>query len=328
MSRLASGLAETSWRRRGIAPASAILQRVLDYSVYVAVRLAVCFVQAMPLERCADVARWLSYFCARVLRIRAELVDDNLRHAFPELSANERREVARQMWEHLILMGIEIVQAPRKIHDTNWRDYITLINSDQIIRACFDDRPVVMICGHYGNFELSGYVLALLGFPSFTVARQLDNPYLDRFINEFRARTGQYILSKKGSAHDVGRVLAGGATLALLGDQFAGRKGCWVEFFGRPVSSHKAVALFSLGGDAPAMFCFARRSGGPMRHVMGTDGMLDPRTMPADMRTVPAVTQWYTSQLERTIRVAPAQYWWLHRRWRDVRPRKKRRRAA
>ena len=55
---------------------------------------------------------------------------------------------------------------------------------------CFDDRPTVIICGHYGNFELSGYVLGLLGFPSYTIARPLDNPYLDRFINEFRGLTG------------------------------------------------------------------------------------------------------------------------------------------
>ncbi len=313
---------------KGLCPGSGSVRNVLDYSVYVVVRLVVCVVQAMPLDACATMARWLSFLFSRVLRIRADVVDDNLRHAFAEMSADERREVARRMWEHLILMVIEIAHAPRKIHDTNWRDYIRLVNADQIIRACFDDRPVVMISGHYGNFELSGYVLALLGFPSFTIARPLDNPYLDRFINDFRGRTGQYILSKKGSTRDVEKVLASGGTLVLLGDQFAGRKGCWVEFFGRPASSHKAVALFSLGGDALAVFCFTRRTGKPLHQVQVADGMLDPRTMSADMRTVPAVTQWYTSRLERAIRIAPEQYWWLHRRWRDVRPTKKPRQAA
>lgn len=304
------------------------MKHVLDFLVYLIVRLAVCVVQAMPLSTCATWARRLAYVAADVFKIRDDVVDDNLRHAFPEMSLHQRRALARRMWEHLILMGIEIVHAPRKIHDTNWRDYVRLIDPDVIIRACFDDRPVVIISGHYGNFELSGYVLALLGFPSFTVARPLDNPYLDRFINDFRGRTGQYILSKKGSSSEINQVMASGGTLALLGDQYAGRKGCWVDFFGRPASSHKAVALFSLSGNAPALFAYARREGRPLHQVLGADSLIDPLTMPADMRTVPAVTRWYTERLEHTIRQAPEQYWWLHRRWREAKPRKKHRQAA
>jgi KDO2-lipid IV(A) lauroyltransferase len=296
--------------------------------VYFLVRLIVCIVQALPAHTCAAIARGLSVLVSDVLAVRGEVVDDNLRHAFPEYSPEKRQEIARRMWEHLFLMGIEVVQAPRKLHDTNWREFVTLVHPDQIIRACFDERPTVMICGHYGNFELSGYMLALLGFPSFTVARPLDNPYLDRFINDFRERTGQFILSKKGSAQDIQQVLAHNGLLALLGDQHAGRKGCYVDFFGRPASSHKAIALFSLGSGAPAMFCFSRRVWGSKRHVMGVGAILDPRTMCDDMRTVPAVTQWYTSCLEDTIRKAPEQYWWLHRRWRDARPRKPKQRVA
>jgi KDO2-lipid IV(A) lauroyltransferase len=304
------------------------VRNLIDYAVYLAIRLVVCIVQAMPIALCAAAARRLAVLASDVLGIRADVVDDNLRHAFPAMSAGERRALCRRMWEHLFLMGIEIVHAPRKIHDTNWRDFVTLVNADQIIRACFDERPAVIISGHYGNFELSGYVLALLGFPSFTVARPLDNPYLDRFVNDFRGRTGQYILAKRGSSGDIDNVLARGGLLALLGDQYAGRKGCWVEFFGRPASSHKAIALFSLGGDAPALFCFARRAGKPLRHVMAVDGILDPRTISSEMRTVPGVTQWYTRRLEDTIRQAPEQYWWLHRRWRDARPPGKRPKKA
>jgi KDO2-lipid IV(A) lauroyltransferase len=301
---------------------------LLDYGVYLAIRLVVCAVQAMPIDLCAAAARRLAVLACDVLRIRGDVVDDNLRHAFPEMPLEKRRALCRAMWEHLFLMGIEVVHAPRKIHDTNWRDFVTLVNPELIIRTCFDERPTVLISGHYGNFELSGYLLALLGFPSFTIARPIDNPYLDRFINEFRGRTGQYILSKMGSSREIEQVLARGGNLALLGDQYAGRKGCPVEFFGRTASSHKAIALFSLGGDAPALFCFARRAGKPMRHVMGAVAVADPRTLPADMRTVPALTQWYTGQLEHTIRQEPAQYWWLHRRWREAAPRKKRRSRA
>ena len=54
--------------------------------------------------------------------------------------------------------------------------------------------------------------------------------------------------------------------------------------------------------------------------MIGTHEVLEPRDMPAEMRTVTGITEWYTRHLEHTIRQAPEQYWWLHRRWRDDRP--------
>jgi Kdo2-lipid IVA lauroyltransferase/acyltransferase len=299
-------------------------RNIVDYLGYLVVRIFVCVVQAMPVDSCAAVARGLATLCASVLKIRRRLVEENLKCAFPEMTAAERKELSWKMWEHLFLLVVEVIHAPRKIHHTNWRDYVTLVNADQIIRTFFDDRPSIIICGHYGNFELSGFVLGILGFPSFTVARTLDNPYLDRYLNEFRGMTGQYILPKEGSAGAVEEVLKRGGILALLGDQNAGRKGCWVEFFGRPASSHKGIALFTLASESPTIFCYARRADRPLSQEMGTTAVLDPRTMPGEMRSVTAITQWYTQLLESTIRQAPEQYWWIHRRWRDYKPRRKR----
>ncbi|HEX3726718.1 MAG TPA: lysophospholipid acyltransferase family protein [Pirellulales bacterium] len=296
-----------------------LLSNWRDYLVYLALRIFVCVVQATPVETCETVAHWVVVLACDILRIRQSVIDENLRHAFPQLSPRERYQLTRQMWEHLVLFLLEIVHAPRRIHQTNWRDYITLRDADQIIRAFFLDRPSVVICGHYGNFELSGYALGILGFPTYTIARRLDNVYLDRFLNAFRGLTGQYILNKTGSSAQIDAVLARGGILALLGDQYAGPKGCWVDFFGRPASSHKAIALLSLTSEAPAVFCYARRTGQILHHEMGTTGVLDPLQTPAEMRTVGAITQWYTEQLEYTIRQAPEQYWWLHRRWKDPR---------
>jgi KDO2-lipid IV(A) lauroyltransferase len=300
-------------------------RNLIDYSAYLLVRIFVCVVQAMPVESCAAVARGLATLCASILKIRRRLVEENLKGAFPKMPAAERKRMAWEMWEHLFLLVVEVIHAPRKIHHTNWRDYVSLVDADKIIRAFFDDRPSLVICGHYGNFELSGYVLGILGFPSYTIARTLDNPYLDRYLNEFRGLTGQYILPKEGSAGAVEQVLQSGGILALLGDQNAGRKGCWVEFFGRPASSHKGIALFTLASEALTIFCYSRRIDRPLSQEMGTLGVLDPRTMPGEMRSVTAVTQWYTRHLETTIREAPEQYWWIHRRWRDYQPRRKRR---
>ena len=116
--------------------------------------------------------------------------------------------------------------------------------------------------------------------------------------------------------------------MAFLADQYAGEKGCWVEFFGRPASAYKAIALLALEHDAPVAVCYARRLGQPMQFEMVTEAMADPRDARDDVGTVRDLTQWYTSQLEQAIRTAPEQYWWVHRRWKDTRKKRGKQKAA
>ncbi len=160
------------------------------------------------------------------------MIDDNLRHAFPEWTPRQRAALCRRMWEHLFLMVVEMAHAPRKIHDTNWRDYCRLAKPDLMMRTLFDERPTVCLSGHYGNFELSSYVLGLLGFHVYAIARPLDNVYLDRYVTRFREASGQHIIPKDGSAPLIDALMARGGSLGFLIDQHAGPKGCYVNFFG------------------------------------------------------------------------------------------------
>jgi KDO2-lipid IV(A) lauroyltransferase len=199
---------------------------------------------------------------------------------------------------------------------------VKLINEDTLVRMMLDDRPLLIVTAHYGNFEVAGFVLGILGFPTYTVARTLDNPYLDRFLNHFRGGTGQHMIPKNGGYDQILAVLGGGGTMTFLADQYAGPKGCWVQFFGRQASAHKAIALLALENDAPVAVCSARRLDRPMQFELLTLATADPRQSGDAVGTVKELTQWYTSRLEDIIRRDPHQYWWLHRRWKDTRPKK------
>lgn len=305
-----------------------LLRSFGDYLAYLGVRTAICVVQAARMETCQTVARWLAWLFTKVVRIRHRVIDENLQTAFPRLSAKDRQALARRMWEHLFLLAIEVAHAPRKIHDTNWRDYIRLKGHDQLLRALLDDRPVVIISGHFGNFELGGFFLGVLGFPSATVARTLDNPYLHRFVNRFRGLTGQRMIAKKGGYNDILAVLSTGGTMSFLADQAAGDKGCWVDFFGRPASTHKAIALLALEHRAHVCLGAMRRVGAPLHLEMVLGDLLDTTDPNAPAGSVRELTQWYTSQLERLIRDAPEQYWWVHRRWKGTPPAARRKTRA
>lgn len=293
-------------------------QIVLDYLAYLAVRLLICVVQAVPLSSCHRAAPLLAQFTWRVLRIRRQVVDENLQIAFPDSTARQRQRIALGMWRHLFLMIAEIAQAPRKVHRTNWRQQAVIPQLPVMVRRLLDRRPVVIVSGHLGNFELGGYLLGLHGFPTHTIARPLDNRFLDRWVTQFRGATGQFMLPKVGSSQQIAHLLERGGSLVLLGDQYAGDTACWVNFFGRPASTHKAVAIFTLSGQAPTATAAVLRRDGPLQFELCLADFIDPADDDFALGTVPLITQWYTDCLESLIRAHPDQYWWVHRRWKGT----------
>ncbi len=182
---------------------------VLAYLVYFAVRVTITAAQMVPLETAHGLAGLLAWVCCDVLRLRGQVVEENLRNAFPDLPPSRRHRLARRMWRHLFLLVFEVALAKRKVRHTNWRRYVKLDNVVDSMRRLMSDRPLVFVTGHFGNFEMGGYLLGLMGYPTYSVARTLDNPYLDRFLARFRGATGQYLIPKAGGYDQILEVLRG-----------------------------------------------------------------------------------------------------------------------
>jgi len=304
------------------------MKKFCDYLIYLSVRCIFCLLQTLPAEECLFLTAPLIRLVTDVLKIRSDVIDDNLRHAFPHLSAKQRSVLRRMHWQHLLLMVHEIANAKRKIHLTNWRDHVDFYNKQEIVHTLLERRAKVLVSGHFGNFEVCGMIVGLFGFPMFTIARPLDNPYLDQFFNAQRAAYGLQMLPKQGSSQEAESLLARGTPLVVLGDQAAGDRDCWVSFFGRPASTHKAIALFGLTFSAPLMVVYGKRTDRPLCFEIGCQQIADPKLKGPHCEDVYALTQWYTDQLEKIIRSAPDQYWWAHRRWKQRAPRRRRQRRA
>jgi KDO2-lipid IV(A) lauroyltransferase len=220
-------------------------------------------------------------------------------------------------------MCFEIAQAPRRINRYSWRNYIELNKLNSLVAALLDQRPTILLSGHFGNFEIAGFAAGLFGFPSFTIARPLDNPNLNRFFNTFRGMHGQFILPKQGIADQVTDLLHSGATLTVLGDQADSLSGIELNFLGRKATCHKAIALFALNSNCNMVVATAVRRSQYMKFTLTCNDVLDMMKLEKPQRSIRNVTQWYNRQLECAIRRTPHQYWWLHRRWKAKRKRRR-----
>ncbi|MEM9409751.1 MAG: lysophospholipid acyltransferase family protein [Planctomycetota bacterium] len=297
-----------------------MLRKILEYAL---VRSLIGVILVLPIETCHGLAEKLAYLFCDIIKFRSKVIDENIRLVYPNFSMEQRQDMSRKMWFHLIMMGIDIIHAPRRIHQTNWRKYVYIRDIEQMTNYLIDYRPLIAVTGHFGNFEIAGYVTGLLGMPSYSVARKLDNELLDRFINSFRELNGQFIIPKDGSAGQIQEVLDSGAILTILGDQHAGNKGCWIDFLGRPASCHKAIALFSLGSGAPMMVSYCRHLEQPLHFEIGCTGIADPMHTEDELKDVKKLTQWYNDRMADAIRSDPDQYWWVHRRWKEKPVRKR-----
>ncbi len=285
--------------------------------IYVLVRIVICAIDLVPLAVLTVATRFVAFLFNDIFRVRRRVVNNNLHHAFPHWSAKKRRQVAREMWQHLFLIECEAIKARRILNEQNWRNYIDFSEKDKqrVDKYLHDDRGFIIVGCHFGNFEVGG-MFTHFGYPSrYTVARPIRNPFLDRYITQLRETMGQKMLPKKGIIPDVIDLLKKGDTIGVLADQYGGDTGCWVNFFNRPTSYHKSIALFALIARVPIFVGSLYRSGKPMRFSMTVDGILDPDEPRWKNATVTEVTQWYSDLFEQIIRVAPEQYWWVHRRW-------------
>lgn len=294
---------------------------LVDYAVYLVIRCLVAILQALPVRlafRSADLLAALAYHADRRHR---EVAAENLRFAFPGHSPKQVDDLVRGCYRHFLRLVVEIVLMPRKYNLENLRKFGRIVRADRVLDAMLGDRPALIVTAHFGNWEFAGYALGAWGFRSYAIARVLDNPWLEGFFKKFRQATGQTIIAKKDDFGRLEEVLKTGGKVATLADQDAGPRGVFIDFFGRPASAHKAVALMAIEFDAVMVVVGAPRTGCPddsYYYNIICEDFIDPREYASQPDAVKAITQRYHESLERMIRQYPEQYFWLHRRWKTA----------
>jgi Kdo2-lipid IVA lauroyltransferase/acyltransferase len=289
----------------------------LDYLAYLAVRSVVAFAQMLSIEQSYALAQFLGWVIYKVDSRHRQVGIDNLTQAFgDQFTETERDQIVRGAYRHFCMMLMEILHSPRKLHLENWRGSIELAGLAPVMdHLITGSRPLIVLTGHYGNWELAGYLFGMFGVPTVAVARTLDNPYLERYLRAFRERTGQSLIPKTGGFDQMVEVLQNNRALTFLADQDAGQRGLFVDFFGQPASTHKAIALLAIEHQAPVAVGVARRIGPGFRYEIRCEDVIDPAELSGTADDVRILTQRFTSALERLIRQDPTQYLWLHRRW-------------
>jgi KDO2-lipid IV(A) lauroyltransferase len=197
-----------------------------------------------------------------------------------------------------------------------WREYVEIDNIQQTLSLLMNpNQGLILLTGHYGNWEILGYVLATIGFETTSVARPLDNKFISDWVFGVRERRGQKVLGKKGATQEITQLLSRGGVVGFVADQNAGSKGIFVDFFGRKASTYKSIGLLAMEYQVPIVIGYARRLNGKFHFRVATQDIIWPADWKDQADPLRYITQRYTRAVEDFIRAEPCQYLWVHRRW-------------
>ena len=286
--------------------------------VYLGVRAAFAVMQTFPIDRNLRTARSLAYVWRWVMPRHFDRAADHLRAAYGDaLSHTEVRRLAMRCLQSVVMFAVEVVCLPRLLRPNTWPRYIRPVDFSEALDVLLSGTGAILVTGHYGSFEVLGHLLSVLGFDVRAVMRPLDNVYLNRFIVSSRRSRGLRLLDKKGAMTAAADLLRGGALLAFIGDQDAGRKGIFVDFFDRPASAYKSIGLLAMTARVPIIVGYARRRSDVARYDVGVQRIIHPSEWEARADPLRFITQAYSSAIEATVRADPEQYLWIHRRWKS-----------
>lgn len=291
------------------------LKRIRHILEYFLVRSLVWIFSVLPLP----CALRLGGFLGKVLFLLDEKhrhrAIENLSAAFrPRTAQDTIEEIARKVFENLGRTAAEFARI-RTEGKRYVEQHVTIDGWENFLSARKKGKGVLSLSAHLGNWELGAVAIALKGYPMYSVARPLDNPYLEKMVNQIRSLSGNRVIAKGDALEEVLDLLRKGEIIVVLLDQnVTEREGVFVEFFGRPACTNKGPALIALRTGAPVLPVFIVREEGDRHRIMISKEIELVRTghVKEDIR---ANTQLFTRIIESQVRAHPDQWLWVHRRW-------------
>jgi KDO2-lipid IV(A) lauroyltransferase len=284
---------------------------------YWALRFGLFLLRRLSLSQAERLAVGIANLWYLLNASRRRVAQDNIRRAGISQDPAVVDRIARESFRHFAVLAVESVKSDEFFDETNWRARVELEIAPATLAILNDPgKGVILVSGHLGNWEVAAQLLSYLK-PVVGVTKKMSNPYTDRLIKERKPRNRFRLTPMREAGADrFLSALKNGEMLALLVDQYAKGERLMVDFFGVPASTHPSPAILHLVTKTPLCFGYCLRTG-PMKYrLVAGDPIAFARTgnRESDVRSILEILN---RQLEAAIRLAPEQYLWAHRRWRD-----------
>lgn len=236
----------------------------------------------------------------------------SLRLSFPEKNDAEIEAIIKEMCDNLGRTVAEYAHFDRLTLKSGRLEVANLHFVDQ---ARASGKGIILVSGHFANWEMMLLAGAQIGLEGATVYRPVNNIYIDRWMAKRRSTYGPKELISKGAqgTRRIFTVLRQKKAIYMLVDQKT-NEGLPVPFFGRIAMTTPAPAALALKLGAILLPASNERMGGS-RFRMTVHEPIEFVPSGDQERDVFDLTQKINDAIEKSVRYRPSQWLWIHRRW-------------
>jgi KDO2-lipid IV(A) lauroyltransferase len=258
----------------------------------------------------------------RLLPFRKRVIMDNLRRVYgATLDEDAIVELAQAHYGHLWRLAGEFLRF-RWMSRAAQLASVRVDNLDAFVDAYQQGKGVLLLTGHFGNWEVAT-VAGIGSFPQMRgrfhfVRRALKPDWFDKLVTRRFEQAGFGVLPKRGSLDAMLDRLAHGDAIVFAFDQHASPPdGIAVDFFGQPAWTFKSLAIIALATGAPVVPATSWREPDG-KHVLRFEAPIAAVEHASTTEAIRLTTRAYNEALERLVLRCPEQWYWVHRRWKDV----------
>ena len=280
-------------------------------------RAVIAVIQTLPLRLVARLGRAAGALGYRIDGRHRRVVLDNLTRCFRhEKSADEIQAIARENFRRIGENYLSAIKTAAMTPD-QIRPHFEFAGAEQFLSHRTESglQSQVVAIGHFGNFELYARFSEFVpGFQGAATYRALKQPALNRLLLDLRNRSGCRFFERRTEGTDLkAGMSATGLLLGLLADQSS--RGVRIPFLGHDCNTSTAPAVFALRYGCPlhTAICY-RVSLARWRIEVGGEIPTHHEGAP---RTTAEIMGDVNRAFETAVRRDPANWFWVHRRWKD-----------
>jgi lauroyl/myristoyl acyltransferase len=243
---------------------------------------------------------------------------DNLRVVRPAASERDLQRLALLTYRTYARDTIDFIRS-LEMNRTEFARYVTELDKYKFDEVLARGKGLIVVGGHFGNWEIGGVALRLLcGYPMTVVGKPESSPVVGQIRKRMRESLGIETLEighTLETALHIRRLLANNTVVAILLDRHIGRDRVDVQFFGRRAAFLRTPAMIGYLSGAPLLPSFMlRQPDGRFLGLCGEAIFVDP-TKPTE-ESVQIATQAFANQLEERIRAYPHLWYQFYPYWR------------
>ncbi len=292
------------------------LNNGIDFLSYFGLKRFYNWLKNKDIEEARKIGEAIALGWYKIDRRRRQLAENNIKFAL-NASELQAKEIAKENFLHYGKIIGEIGKWEEIYSKSD--QFFNLKNFSYVeeLKGKEKTKGFILLTGHIGNWEIATIAFTKYIGSGTAIVKKIHNQYINDFITNMRKEMGLELISEKNTVFKMMRKIRNGEILIFLLDQNAPLKeAVFVDFFGKPASTFKVVALLSLRFNIPVLpaYCIRNQQG---TFDINFEKPIYPQRTDNIEHDILLNTQAYTNFIEKVIIKHPEQWFWVHNRWKN-----------